>query len=203
MEKEIALAHLSQDPVLVPLIESLPFPVFTKPGCVYRELVRAILAQQLSVKAAKTITERLHAQYGGEVPPPAVLAAADPAELRRAGVSKQKASYLKAVGAWFAERQMKADDWAALSDEEVIELLTQIKGVGRWTAEMVLIFTLQRPDVFPADDLGLQVAMQRLYQLEGLEGRALRRRMQAIAEKWRPWRSVATRYLWLWKDLNL
>ncbi len=203
MEKDLVLSHLRQDPVLVPLIESLPFPVFSKTGCVYRELVRAILAQQLSVKAAKTITERLYAQYGGEVPPPAVLAAADPVELRRAGVSKQKASYLKAVGAWFAERQMKADDWAALSDEEAIELLTQIKGVGRWTAEMVLIFTLQRPDVFPADDLGVQMAMQRLYRLEAWEGRALRKHMQAIAEKWRPWRSVATRYLWLWKDLNL
>ena len=120
-----------------------------------------------------------------------------------AGLTPEDIDY-RPFRAWFAERQMmEADDWAALSDEEAIELLTQIKGVGRWTAEMVLIFTLQRPDVFPADDLGVQMAMQRLYRLEAWEGRALRKRMQAIAEKWRPWRSVATRYLWLWKDLNL
>jgi DNA-3-methyladenine glycosylase II len=118
-------------------------------------------------------------------------------ELRTAGVSRQKAGYLRNVAAFALTHDLSARALADLPDEEVIRELTQIKGVGRWTVEMLLMFTLGRPDVLPVDDLGIQNAMKRLYRLRGT-GRALHRRMVAIAENWRPHRTLVCRHLWPW-----
>jgi DNA-3-methyladenine glycosylase II len=112
-----------------------------------------------------------------------------PARLRTAGVSRQKAGYLKSVARFELRHGFDHRRLRRMSDEDLVLHLTQIKGVGRWTAEMILMFPLNRPDVLPVDDLGLQNAMKKLY---GLRGR--------VGECWRPWRSIACKYLWMWKD---
>ncbi len=131
--------------------------------------------------------------YGGACPPPAQLLATSPDTLREAGLSRQKSAYLLAAAQWFALHP--EEDFEQMSDEQVIQSLTQIRGVGRWTAEMVLMFTLGRPDVFPTDDLGIRKAMAMHYQLTET-GKELVRRMDAIAQGWRPFRSWACFVLW-------
>jgi DNA-3-methyladenine glycosylase II len=123
-------------------------------------------------------------------------------QMRAVGLSNQKASYLKNVAQFFRDNDLENKDWSNLSDEEIITYLTQIKGVGRWTVQMILMFTLARLDVFPVLDLGIQQGMKRLYSLEQ-EGKDLHKTMHEIAEHWRPFRSVASRYIWKWKDLKL
>lgn len=126
------------------------------------------------------------------------MSALSPEDLRAAGVSRQKAQYIQNVARFFQEEQLLQKDWSKLDDQAIIDNLTVIKGVGRWTVEMLLMFTLRRPDVMPTDDLGIQQAMIQLYGLEE-RGRPLHRKMTAIAEGWRPYRTYACRYLWKWR----
>lgn len=191
-----ALRHLrAADPVLACVLD--PRATYTPPARPdpYLDLIESILSQQLSVKAAATIFGRLLDLFPRRRPTPARLAALSDAELRAVGVSRQKAGYLRHVAAFAATGGLRLSTLRRLDDEAVIRHLIPIKGVGRWTVEMLLMFTLGRPDVFPADDLGIQNAMKRLYGLRG-HGPRLRRRMERIAARWRPHRTLACRHLW-------
>jgi DNA-3-methyladenine glycosylase II len=180
-----------RDAVLRGLIERYRGLALASRGDAFTTLARSIVGQQISVKAAQSVWERLAASVG-EVSPTSVSRARKPA-LRRSGLSGQKASYLKDLAAKFLDGTLDATHWHALDDEVLIAELTQVKGIGRWTAEMFLMFHLVRPDVLPLADLGLQRAMRLHYN----RGRVLSvARMRRIGAAWAPWRSVATWYLW-------
>jgi 3-methyladenine DNA glycosylase/8-oxoguanine DNA glycosylase len=194
---EQAMRQLSRaDPALAELIRRVgPCELgMRRRGRYFPALVEAIIYQQLTAKAAGTILARFRALYGtGRFPTPAQVAATSAQTLRTAGLSSQKISYLHDLAGRFANGSSPLRRISAMDDEEVIRRLTEIKGIGRWTAEMFLIFTLGRPDVFPATDLGIRKAVQRLYGhaalLPPLE-------LAELAERWMPHRSVASWYLW-------
>jgi DNA-3-methyladenine glycosylase II len=156
-------------------------------------LARAIVFQQLSTKAATTIHTRLVECLPGKVMTPAGLAAVGETELRAAGISRQKAAYLRDLAEKVGGGIVPLEQVDAMTDEEVIAALTAIKGIGRWTAEMFLIFRLQRPDVLPVGDLGIQNAIQKAYRLRK---KPTPDRMRKLAAAWQPYRSVACWYLW-------
>jgi DNA-3-methyladenine glycosylase II len=157
-------------------------------------LVGAIVSQQLSTKAAATIFGRLVALFPGNVlPSPEAINAVDDQTLRSVGLSTQKVSYLRDLCARLTDGSLVLDGLDALDDEEVIARLVAVKGFGRWTAEMFLMFRLHRPDVLPVGDLGIVNAVQRLY---GMRKRPDPKRLMKIGEPWRPYRSVACWYLW-------
>jgi len=157
-------------------------------------LVGAIVSQQLSTKAAATIFGRFLALFpGGEIPGAAAIAAIDDGALRGVGLSGQKVGYVRDLCGRIADGRLRLDELDALPDDDVIERLTSVKGFGRWTAEMFLMFRLHRPDVLPADDLGIVKAVQKLY---GLRKTPDAKRILRIGEAWRPYRSVASWYLW-------
>jgi DNA-3-methyladenine glycosylase II len=156
-------------------------------------LASAIVGQQLSGKAAATIFGRFRALFPAGQVTLAGLVALDDSALRGAGLSGQKLAYLRDLSARLTDGRLKLEELEDLDDEGVIERLTSVKGFGRWTAEMFLMFRLHRPDVLPVGDLGITNAMQRVY---GLRKRPDARRMLAIGEAWRPYRSVACWYLW-------
>jgi DNA-3-methyladenine glycosylase II len=160
-------------------------------GDAFSTLARAIVGQQISVKAAQSVWARLV----GEVVQitPANVAGADAARLRACGLSGQKCGYLSDLAERFASGALDPSRWTDLDDEALIVELTQVKGIGRWTAEMFLIFHMARPDVLPLDDIGLQRAMSLHYNA----GRPLSKlKMRRVAKAWAPWRSVATWYMW-------
>ena len=156
-------------------------------------LARAIVFQQLSTKAATTIYNRLLERMPAGQPTPEALVALSDEQLRLAGISRQKAGYLRDLSAKVAAGTVPLQAVDALPDEEVIAALTQIKGIGRWTAEMFLIFRLQRPDVLPVGDLGIVNAIHKAY---GLRKKPTPDRMRKLGEAWRPYRSIASWYLW-------
>jgi DNA-3-methyladenine glycosylase II len=157
-------------------------------------LVGSIVSQQLSTKAAATIFGRFTALFPDHhIPDAAAIAAIDDARLRGVGLSGQKVGYLRDLSARIMDGRLNLDELDTLPDEAVIERLTAVKGFGRWTAEMFLMFRLHRPDVLPIDDLGIQNAIQRLYRLRK---RPTAKRMLQLGELWKPYRSVASWYLW-------
>jgi len=196
----VAVRHLKQaDPVMGGAIEQVgPFRLVRIPNR-FAALMRAILHQQLALKAAQSITRRFCQLYGpaeGRFPTPDELLQTPRRRLRSAGVSPQKMRYLHDLAAKASDGALPLRHVGRLGDEEVIEALTQVKGIGRWTAEMFLIFSLERPDVWAVDDLGLQLAAKNLY---GLRRHPSEAKMRALAEPWRPWRTVASWYLWQWR----
>jgi DNA-3-methyladenine glycosylase II len=158
----------------------------------FRALCHAIIAQQLSTKAAATIEARFSARFGGQPTPDAVSQAADE-ELRSVGLSPQKLRYVRDLCGRIGDGSLALHSLDVLPDDEVIAALTSVKGIGRWTAEMFLIFRLHRPDVLPVDDLGILKAVQRVYGLRRVPSPD---RLTKIGEAWRPYRSVACWYLW-------
>jgi DNA-3-methyladenine glycosylase II len=162
-------------------------------GDAYGGLVRAVLHQQLAGAAARAIEGRLKAAHGDRYPTPAELLAADEVRLRGLGLSRQKAAALRAVAQAFESGQLSASRISSSDDAGVVADLTAIKGVGVWTAHMVLIFGLGRPDVLPVGDYGVRKGAQRLYELEAVPSPC---ELEELAEAWRPWRSVAAWYLW-------
>lgn len=188
-----ALEHLRRDPVMRGVIERVgTLEVAIEPD-LWWSLIDSIISQQVSVQAAASIIGRVAALGANGRPTPAEVAAMDDELLRAAGLSRAKVRYVKDLAAHFLDGSLRPADLAALSDDEVIAALTRVKGIGRWTAEMILIFTLGRPDVLPVDDLGVRAAAQRLYDLPARPGKD---ELLRIAEPWRPWRSLASRYLW-------
>ncbi len=160
----------------------------------YGALVRAIVGQQLSVRAARAIYGRLTARFGGRPPTPAEILAEEPEELRAAaGLSRAKVGYLRSLAEHVVSGQLELDRLDALPDEDVVAELVAVKGIGTWSAHMVLMFHLQRPDVLPVGDLGIRRAIERAYGLPGLPGPAA---IEQIAEPWCPHRTLACRYLW-------
>ena len=162
----------------------------------YLALLRAIVSQQISTKAAAAIWKRFQALFPPEgYPEPREVLALSEDELRAAGLSRQKAGYLKAIADYNERGLLDYEHLTSLSEEAFTLHLTAIRGVGRWTAQMLQMFALDQPDVFSEGDLGIQNAMRRHYGLEET-GRALQKRMVAIAEVWRPYRTLACKYLW-------
>jgi len=186
-----AKKHLSAgDPVMAALVAEYKGESLTSRGSAFFSLARAIVGQQISVKAAESVWRKLEAGLGGEVLPAKVLGGSD-AALRSFGLSGQKVVYLREVSQFFTARENPS--WHRVEDEAVIADLISIKGIGRWSAEMFLIFHLLRPDVFPIADLGLRRAMEMRY----FSGRKTAPSILiAQAEIWRPYRTVATWYLW-------
>ena len=180
-----------RDPVLAKLTSRFQGLALGSRGDAFSTLARAIVGQQISVKAAQSVWDRLVAEVVTIAP--ATIAACDTPRLRTCGLSGQKSAYLLDLAQRFGSGALDPSQWGALDDEALIVELTQVKGIGRWTAEMFLIFYLGRPDVFPVDDLGLQRAMSLNYN----SGRPISKlKMRRVGKGWAPWRSVATWYLW-------
>ena len=167
---------------------------------IYLRLCSSIMSQQLSTKVAAVIYKRFLDLYGGEEPTPEQIEATPFDTLRAIGLSNAKTHYVHNVARFVAEQGMDDERLAAMSNEEIIGHLTSIKGIGRWTVEMLLMFSLGREDVFALDDLGIQNAMIKLYKLDRSDKKALRLKMQRISEKWKPYRTYACLHLWRWKD---
>ncbi len=189
-----ALRHLSAaDARLAELVRRIgPYAPKLTPDP-FRALVGSIVHQQVSMAAATAIQRRLAALCPRRRVTPRALLVLSVDELRSAGVSRPKAKYLHGLADAFATRRLTAAGLKSRTDEDVIAAVTELPGVGRWTAEMLLIFCLERPDVWPVDDLGLRTAVQRLLDLKASPRP---RDIQNIADPWRPYRSVATWYLW-------
>jgi len=164
-----------------------------RPAEAYGALLRAIVGQQLSTKAARTIYERLTALFDGQAPAPKQLLAVDEEELRGVGLSRAKASYLHSLARHVVDGELELDRLGDLSDEEVAEQLTAVKGLGQWTADMFLIFHLGRQDVLPVGDLGVRRAAQLAYGLDDLPDAE---QLRELAQPWQPHRSLASLYLW-------
>jgi DNA-3-methyladenine glycosylase II len=164
-----------------------------RPDDAYGTLVRSITGQQLSTKAAATIYGRLTMHYGGRTPTPQEIIDTSPQELRALGLSNAKAAYLRDLAEHIVDGELPLDELGAMPDAKVIETLIAIKGLGRWTIDMFLMFHLGRPDVLPVGDLGIRKAMQIHYGLEDLPSPS---EMERIAEPWRPHRTLASLYLW-------
>lgn len=192
---------VDNDRRLKTVTQMCPYPRSRKNTDVYMALLSSIVSQQLSVKAAETIFNRFLDIYSERYPQPEQLIKTGSTRLRTAGLSQQKAQYLKNVASFAIQNDgLNYHSLKKKTDDELISHLTQIKGVGRWTVEMLLMFTLDRKDVLPVDDLGIQQAIKKLYRLDH-EGRELKQKMVVIAENWKPYRSIVCKYLWQWKSL--
>ena len=199
MKKEAHITHLKKDKALKKVIEQVGVIKNSKREDLFIALVRAIVSQQLSVKAADTIYNRFLGLFKNGVPDAKSILKLKDDKLRSVGLSYQKAGYIKNIATFSLEQSLDHKLLKVKSDDELVEYLVQIKGVGRWTVEMLLMFNLNRPDVFPKDDLGIQNGMKKLYNLTS-ERKALLKEMEEIAESWRPHRTLACRYIWRYKD---
>jgi DNA-3-methyladenine glycosylase II len=164
-----------------------------RPDDAYGTLVRSITGQQLSTKAAATIYGRLTELYGGRTPTPQEILDTDPEQLRAVGLSNAKAAYLRDLAEHIVDGELPVERLAEMSDAEVYQVLTAIKGLGRWTVDMFLMFHLGRPDILPVGDLGIRKAIQANYGLQELPKAA---EMEQLADAWRPHRTLASLYLW-------
>jgi DNA-3-methyladenine glycosylase II len=192
--------HLSKDRRLKKLIENNGVFTLTKRKniCIY--LCASIMSQQLSTKVADVIYQRFLNLYGTKEPTPEQILNTAPETLRAIGLSNAKVSYVHNVARFALEQGMDHRKLSKMDDEEVIVYLSQIKGVGRWTVEMLLMFALGRENVFALDDLGIQNAMITLYKLDRTDKKQFREDMLRVAKKWIPYRSYACMYLWRYKD---
>ena len=195
MHKEI-LEHLKNDQILYKAISDLKVEIRPEIDIdIYHSLLSSIVSQQLSTKVVKIIWNRFTDLFVQGYPDAESLLSKDHSVLRGIGLSNSKANYVKNVAEFKLANDMSFDFLQSKSDEEIIDYLSQIKGVGRWTVQMILMFPMDRPNVFPVDDMGIQNAMKRLYNIE-LEKKELRSRMIEIAGNWEPYRTVASKYLW-------
>jgi DNA-3-methyladenine glycosylase II len=192
--------HLSKDQKLKKLIKEHGTFELKKQKNLYLYLCYSIMSQQLSTKVAKVIRQRFLDLYGGKEPTPQEIMDMPFEKLRGIGMSNAKVSYVQNVARFEMEKGMGHKKLAKMSNEEVIEYLTQIKGVGQWTTEMLLMFALCREDVFALDDLGLQNAVIGLYELKHRKKKTLQASILKISEQWSPYRTYACMYLWRWKD---
>ena len=191
---EDALPVLRQDPVMAALVEKHD-PYVERDWDEYERLCISIINQQLSTASATAVRERVFELFDDGLTPEAVLDADDEA-LCAAGLSRSKVAYMRNAARAFQERDFTREGLAAYDDEEVADRLTEIKGVGAWTARMYLLFVLKRPDVLPLGDLAVRRGIEQLYGNGCEPGEMTREEMREIAEAWRPYRSVATRYIW-------
>jgi DNA-3-methyladenine glycosylase II len=187
-----------QDPILKGIIASTEhFKKVDWQQDVYLALLESIVSQQISVKAADTIFARFRNLFPNQYPDAELLLAKTEEELRSAGLSFQKIGYMRNVATFNLEKGMTYQQLDSLTDDEIVAYLTPIKGVGRWTVEMLLMFVMNRPDVFPVDDLVIRQKMVKAYSVTET-GKDLYKKLHEIAENWRPNRTLACRYLWRW-----
>jgi DNA-3-methyladenine glycosylase II len=191
--------HLSKDKKLLKIIDS-PLTELTIRKNICLKLIGSIMSQQLSTKVADVIYSRFLDLYGRKEPTARQILDTPAITLRGIGLSNAKVTYVHNVAAFVIAEKLTDSKLKKMGNEEVISYLTQIKGVGRWTVEMLLMFHLCRDDVFAMDDWGLQQAMIRLYKLDREDKKAFRDQLRKISDKWSPYRTHACRYLWAWKD---
>ena len=194
------LAHLEKDRKLKKLLADTIPHTLKKRKDIYLYLCASIMSQQLSTKVADVIYKRFLALYNNKTPTPQQIADTPFDVLRNIGLSNAKVSYVKNVAQFEIEQGMDARKLGKMDNEEVIAYLTPIKGVGRWTVEMLLMFALGREDVFAIDDLGIQNAMIGIYGLDRADKKKFRDDLLRISAKWSPYRTYACLYLWRWKD---
>ena len=191
--------HLqTNDPVLAGIIQRVGI---LKPGYrdpTFESLTRGIVYQQLNGKAARTIYERFEVVAGGKITPESVLSITEE-EMRKAGLSRQKLSYIRDLAAKTLSRDVDFEQLPRLKDDEVIEHLTRVKGIGVWSAQMFLMFALRRPNVLPTGDYGIRAAIQKAYKKRSLPNAD---QMIKLARKWEPYRTLACYYLWRSLDVQ-
>jgi DNA-3-methyladenine glycosylase II len=192
--------HLAKDKKLKKLVEDKEPHQLKKRKNICTYLCASIMSQQLSTKVADVIYKRFIDLYGGKEPTPEQIIDTPSEQLRGIGLSNAKVSYVKNVAQFELDFGMDAKKLAKMNNEEVIEYLVAIKGVGRWTVEMLLMFALGREDIFAVDDLGIQNAMIALYKLDNSDKKNLKEEMLRISQKWSPYRTYACLHLWRWKD---
>lgn len=192
--------HLNKDKVLRKLIRRHGSISFNLRKNICLQICASIISQQLSTKAAAVIYGRFLSLFKTRSPNPQQILSLSHQQLRSVGLSNAKAVYVKNVSNFFIENKLSDIKITALDNEELIALFTQIKGVGRWTVEMILMFALAREDIFSTADLGLQKAMIRLYNIEYADKKELIAKMILISDKWKPYRSYACKYLWHYLD---
>ncbi len=193
---ETALNHLQKnDPILGKLINAYPAPGFTPHTNYYHELIDSIISQQLSVKAARTIEGRFKDLFGGDFPSPEEILTKDIEELRAVGLSRPKAGYIQDLARKILDGTVRFDTIDSLSNDEIIDELTKVKGIGVWTVHMFLIFCMGRLDALPTGDLGIRNGIGKLYNLGHS---ATPEEVEIIATKnnWQPYESVASWYIW-------
>ncbi len=194
------IAHLSKDKKLKKLIDTQPAHSLEKRNKVYLRLCSSILSQQLSTRVSQVLYKRFLDLYGGNEPGPQKILETPAEVFRSIGFSNAKASFVHNVCRFFIDNKITDARLHKMSNEEVLDLLTQIKGVGKWTVEMILMFTLGREDIFAFDDLGLKQSVIKLYNIKETDKKLLQKKMETITIKWSPYRTYACRYLWDWKD---
>ena len=194
------IIHLGKDKKLKKLLEAAEPHQLKKRKNICTYLCASIMSQQLSTKVADVIYKRFIALYGGKEPTPQQILETPSETLRGIGLSNAKVSYVKNVAQFEIDFGMDAKKLAKMTNEEVIDYLIVIKGVGRWTVEMLLMFALGREDVFAVDDLGIQNAMIALYKIDNSDKKKLKEDMLRLSAKWSPYRTYACVHLWHWKD---
>ena len=190
------LLHLSKDKKLQKLIETQKEIVLQKRKHMHLQLCNSIMSQQLSIKVAAVFQQRFLNLYNGKTPSPTQVLATSIDTLRSIGLSNAKANYVHNVCSFFIAEKITDVKLNKMSNEEIIKLLTQIKGIGSWTVEMILMFSLGREDVFAVDDLAIQQTMCKLYKIDATDKKAMKQKMISISNKWIPYRTYACRYLW-------
>lgn len=193
------VTHLQKDKKLAKIIGTDLHQLSLHPNIPIR-IMSSIISQQLSTKVARVIFQRFLDLYKGKEPKPQQVLDTPAETLRSIGLSNAKVSYVHNVAAFCIEHKITDKKLLAMSNEEIIELLVQIKGIGQWSVEMLLMFTLGREDVFAVDDLGIQQAMTHLYKLDPDNKKEMKEKMLKISAKWSPYRTYACMHLWKWKD---
>ncbi len=194
--------HLKKDKKLAKIISFQEKYMLAKRNNVHLHICASIISQQLSTKVAAVIYARFLTLFSKKNPSPKDIVAVPFDELKSIGLSNAKTNYVLNVCNFFIENNITDARLHKMEDEELIDFLTQIKGIGRWTAEMILMFTLGREDVFAVDDLGIQQAICKLYGIDAADKKAMKQEMLKISAKWSPYRTYACKYLWGWKDGN-
>ena len=194
------IIHLSKDKKLKKIIDLQDPYILVKRKNVYLHLCTSIMSQQLSTKVADVFHKRFLDLYNGKTPTTQQIAETPFETLRGIGLSNAKANYVLNVCRFFIDEKITDATLYKMSNDELIQYLSQIKGVGRWTVEMILMFTLGREDVFPVDDLGIQQAICKLYNIDTSDKKKMKEKMLSISKKWSPYQTYACRYLWGWKD---
>lgn len=191
-QDEKALSHLSKDKVLKKLIKAHEVPYWKGKGELFEDLIDSIISQQLSGKAAATIFQRFKDLYGKKFPTPKQILDTSDEKLRGVGLSRAKTIYVKALAQAVADGSLNLKTLPNMDDETITVELTKVKGIGRWTSEMILMFSLGRPDVFSSGDLALCKAVYNLYGIDPSD----KKKIEALSLTWKPYRSLASRYLW-------
>jgi DNA-3-methyladenine glycosylase II len=193
---EISKLLAKKDPIMAKVIDSVKTEIKPSPGIdVYYALFESIVSQQLSVKVADIIWKRFTDLFADQYPAPKDVLATEDEIFRSIGLSGQKTRYINNVATFSLENNLSFEYIDAMTDDEIIDYLTQIKGIGKWTVQMILMFPMDRPNVFPVDDLGIQTKMKFWYNINS-EKKDLKNKLASISQNWEPYKTLACKYLW-------